>query len=83
MIGALVLVAAGIGAGAAGAEPAGHITGLGGVFVTSRDQKALATWYRDVLGISLESLGGAIMRYGAPGHPRWRCGTRCPNTATS
>jgi catechol 2,3-dioxygenase-like lactoylglutathione lyase family enzyme len=51
------------------AAPAGHITGLGGVFVTSKDPKALATWYRDVLGIDLESWGGAILRYDAPGHP--------------
>ena len=49
--------------------PAGHITGLGGVFVTSKDPKALAAWYRDVLGIRLEPWGGAIMRYDAPGHP--------------
>jgi catechol 2,3-dioxygenase-like lactoylglutathione lyase family enzyme len=51
------------------AEPAGHVTGLGGVFVTSKDPKALAKWYKDVLGIALESWGGAIMRYDAPGHP--------------
>ena len=51
------------------AAPAGHVTGLGGVFVTSKDPKALAKWYRDVLGINLESWGGAILRYDAPGHP--------------
>jgi predicted enzyme related to lactoylglutathione lyase len=51
------------------AEPAGHITGLGGVFVTSKDPKALAKWYKDVLGINLEPWGGAILRYDAPGHP--------------
>ncbi len=47
----------------------GHITGLGGVFVTSKDPKALAKWYKEVLGINLESWGGAILRYDAPGHP--------------
>ena len=51
------------------AEPVGHITGLGGVFVRSKDPKALAAWYRDVLGIKLESWGGAILHYDAPGHP--------------
>jgi len=51
------------------AEPIGHITGLGGVFVRSKDPKALAAWYRDVLGIKLESWGGAILPYDAPGHP--------------
>ena len=51
------------------AEAPGRITGLGGVFVTSKDPKALAVWYRDVLGIQLEPWGGAILRYDAPGHP--------------
>lgn len=69
-----ILVAIGILAGSFGpatlaAPPAGHITGLGGVFVTSKDPKALAKWYKDVLGINLESWGGAILRYDAPGHP--------------
>jgi len=48
---------------------AGHVTGVGGVFVASPDPKALAAWYRDVLGIGLEPWGGAILRYDAPGHP--------------
>ena len=51
------------------ADAPGHVTGLGGVFVTSKDPKALAAWYRDVLGIRLEPWGGAILRYDAPGHP--------------
>ncbi|MGY2735063.1 putative enzyme related to lactoylglutathione lyase [Sphingomonas sp. UYP23] len=51
------------------ADPPGHVTGLSGVFVTSKDPKALAAWYRDVLGIHLESWGGAILRYDAAGHP--------------
>jgi catechol 2,3-dioxygenase-like lactoylglutathione lyase family enzyme len=51
------------------AAPAGRITGLGGVFVSSKDPKALAAWYRDVLGIPLEKWGGATLRYDAPGHP--------------
>lgn len=51
------------------AEPVGHITGVGGVFVTSKDPKALAKWYKEVLGIAIESWGGAILRYDAPGHP--------------
>jgi len=51
------------------AEPVGRITGLGGVFVQSKDPKALAAWYRDVLGIPLERWGGAKLAYDAPGHP--------------
>ncbi len=53
----------------AASQAPGRITGVGGLFVTSKDPKALAAWYRDVLGISLESWGGAVMRYDAPGHP--------------
>ena len=51
------------------AQPIGRITGVGGIFVKSKDPKALARWYRDVLGISLESWGGAMLRYDSPGHP--------------
>jgi predicted enzyme related to lactoylglutathione lyase len=51
------------------AEPAGRITGIGGIFVRSKDPKALMAWYRDVLGITLEPWGGAALRYDAPRHP--------------
>jgi catechol 2,3-dioxygenase-like lactoylglutathione lyase family enzyme len=54
---------------AAPAEPPGHITGVGGVFFKAKDPKALAAWYRDVLGLPLEKWGGAALRYDAPGHP--------------
>jgi predicted enzyme related to lactoylglutathione lyase len=69
-----ILVAMGVLAGSFAsttqeASPTGHITGIGGVFVKSKDPKALAKWYKDVLGIKLESWGGAILRYDAPGHP--------------
>ncbi len=63
------LIAATLSSPALCAEPAGHVTGLGGVFVTSKDPKALAKWYHEVLGINLETWGGAILRYDAPGHP--------------
>jgi predicted enzyme related to lactoylglutathione lyase len=51
------------------AQTAGHITGVGGIFFRSKDPKALATWYRDVLGVTVEPWGGAMLRYDAPGHP--------------
>ena len=51
------------------AEPAGHITGVGGIFFKAKDPKALAAWYRDVLGLPLETWGGAALRYDAPKHP--------------
>jgi hypothetical protein len=54
---------------ATAADPPGRITGIGGIFVVSKDPKALAAWYRDVLGISLERWGGATFRYDATGHP--------------
>jgi len=47
----------------------GHITGIGGVFFKAKDPKALAAWYRDVLGLPLEPWGGAMLRYDAPKHP--------------
>ena len=51
------------------AQTTGHITGVGGIFLKSKDPKALAAWYRDVLGIAVEPWGGAMLRYDAPGHP--------------
>ena len=51
------------------AEPAGRITGIGGVFFKAKDPKVLAAWYRDMLGLPLEAWGGAALRYDAPQHP--------------
>jgi catechol 2,3-dioxygenase-like lactoylglutathione lyase family enzyme len=51
------------------ADTPGRITGIGGVFVVSKNPEALAAWYRDVLGITLQPWGGATFRYDAPGHP--------------
>jgi predicted enzyme related to lactoylglutathione lyase len=64
-IAALALLAT----GRTDAQTVGHITGVGGIFVTSKDPKSLAAWYRDVLGIPIEAWGGAALRYDAPGHP--------------
>lgn len=54
---------------AASAPPAGHVTGVGGIFFKAKHPKALAAWYRDVLGMPVESWGGAALRYDAPKHP--------------
>jgi len=51
------------------AQPPGHITGLAGAYVKSKDPKALAAWYRDVLGLDIKAWGGAILQHDAPGHP--------------
>jgi catechol 2,3-dioxygenase-like lactoylglutathione lyase family enzyme len=64
------------------AEPAGHITGVGGVFVRSPDPKALAAWYRDVLGVKIEPWGGAKLAYDAPGHPSVLVWTPLPQTTS-
>jgi len=47
----------------------GRVTGVGGIFFKSKDPKALAAWYRDVLGLTIEPWGGAMLKYDAPGHP--------------
>lgn len=56
-------------AGITGSESPGRITGVGGVFLKSRNPRALGAWYRDVLGLRLESWGGALLRHDAPQHP--------------
>ena len=41
-----------------------RITGIGGVFFKSRNDRAtLATWYQKHLGMPLESFGGAVLRW--------------------
>lgn len=41
-----------------------RITGIGGVFFKStKDNAALAAWYRDHLGLHLENWGGAILKW--------------------
>ena len=67
-IGVLAMTGAARSAPAPAPEP-GHITGIGGVFFKARDPKALAAWYRDVLGMPLQPWGGAALRYDAPRHP--------------
>ncbi|QDZ09144.1 VOC family protein [Sphingomonas panacisoli] len=51
------------------AQEVGRITGVGGVFVVSKDPAALTKWYQEVLGINIEPWGGALLRYDAPLHP--------------
>lgn len=45
------------------------ITGIGGVFFKSTgDNKALASWYRDVLGLPLAEWGGAALKWPEDGN---------------
>ena len=46
-----------------------HVRGIGGVFFKASDPKGLATWYERVLGVPLESWGGAIFRWSSGGPP--------------
>ena len=46
-----------------------RITGVGGIFFKAADPKALAAWYRDVLGITVENWGGALFSPDAQGPP--------------
>jgi catechol 2,3-dioxygenase-like lactoylglutathione lyase family enzyme len=59
---------------------AGHVTGVGGIFVKSPNPKALAAWYRDVLGVKMQPWGGAVLRYDAPLHPPAVAWTAFPAT---
>lgn len=36
-----------------------RVTGIGGIFFKARDPKALQAWYRDHLGIPVQTWGGA------------------------
>ena len=40
-----------------------RVTGIGGVFLKSRDPKALAAWYAKHLGIELNDWGGAAFQW--------------------
>lgn len=40
-----------------------RVTGVGGVFLKSKDHKALAKWYADHLGVKLNDWGGASFEW--------------------
>ena len=46
-----------------------RITGVGGIFFKAADPKALAAWYRDVMGIGVEDWGGALFSPDKQGPP--------------
>jgi catechol 2,3-dioxygenase-like lactoylglutathione lyase family enzyme len=46
-----------------------RVTGIGGIFFKSSNPASLRAWYRDTLGIKLESWGGAALPYDDPDHP--------------
>ena len=63
------------------AEQAGHVTGIGGIFVKSKNPKALANWYRDMLGLDVKPWGGAALPFDTPGHPPKVSWTAFPDTS--
>ena len=66
---------------ASAADSLGHVTGLGGVFVVGSNPKALSHWYRDVLGVPLQSWGGVQFKPDAPGHPPYVLWSAFPKSA--
>ena len=47
-----------------GKQTEGRVTGIGGVFfLASSDNQALARWYEEHLGISLEAWGGGVLEW--------------------
>lgn len=64
MVGAMLAALGSVQAVAA--DGAGRVTGIGGIFVKAKDPKALAAWYRDVLGVPVQNWGGAVFRTAPP-----------------
>jgi predicted enzyme related to lactoylglutathione lyase len=46
-----------------------RITGIGGIFFKARHPEALGEWYRQHLGLEVESWGGAVLRAGSAENP--------------
>jgi len=40
-----------------------RVTGIGGIFIRAADPKALAAWYKQHLGVDVQSWGGAAFRW--------------------
>jgi predicted enzyme related to lactoylglutathione lyase len=39
------------------------VTGIGGIFFKANDKAKLAAWYREHLGVDVQSWGGAVFRW--------------------
>ena len=49
-----------------------RVTGIGGIFFKARDPEMLRNWYRDHLGIDVQSWGGTALRWNdAEGLTTW------------
>jgi predicted enzyme related to lactoylglutathione lyase len=47
------------------------VVGIGGLFIKSKDPKALSAWYRDMLGIDIQAWGGAQLSNAAGTYAVW------------
>ena len=55
-----------------------RVTGIGGIFFSAKDPKALCAWYKTHLGIDVQDWGGAAFDWtGADGKPS------CPSASTA
>lgn len=52
-----------------------RVTGIGGVFIKSRNPEALKAWYRTHLGLDIQDWGGLTFSWSTPDNPN-------PNGAT-
>ena len=49
-----------------------RITGIGGIFIKAHDKPALLAWYRDHLGVNVQSWGGAAFEWREADDPERR-----------
>jgi predicted enzyme related to lactoylglutathione lyase len=46
-----------------------RVTGIGGVFIKSKDPERLRAWYQAHLGMEIEDWGGVVFRWSTPEDP--------------
>ena len=46
-----------------------RVTGIGGIFIKSKDSKALREWYRVHLGMDVQDWGGMVFHWSTPENP--------------
>lgn len=46
-----------------------RVTGIGGIFFKAKDPQALGAWYKQHLGIDVQSWGGAAFDWNGPDNP--------------
>lgn len=46
-----------------------RVTGIGGIFIKSKDPDRLRAWYRDHLGMDVQDWGGMTFQWQTPEHP--------------